>query len=194
MFLKPDYPALPALAGVLAAAFVLPAAAGLAVPVRAARFWKAFPRDKVAGWILTVIAMAWTSLWLPVMLGDFVPALAPGLLPYIQIFFIVAVIATGFALNNLLACRAAGLIMVLVPAPLLSAAQWNVSPWRLPVIVTAYAIAVAGMFVVSRPWYLRDAITYANATPKRTRLFSAAFALLGVLLAICAIKTGKFSV
>ncbi len=191
MFLKPDHPALPALAGLLAAAFVLRAIAGLAAPARAARFWKAFPRDKVAGWVLTVVAMAWTSLWLPVMLGDFVPSVAPALLPYVQIFFIVAVVATGLALHNLLACRAAGLVMVLVPAPLLSAAQWNGTVWRLPVIVTAYAIAVAGMFVVSRPWYLRDAITYANATPERTRLFSAAFALLGAVLGVCACAVGR---
>lgn len=184
MLLKPDYPTLSALVGVLGACLALPALAGVVRPVWAGALWNRFPRAKVPGYILSVVTMVWTALWIPVMLQEFIPGRAASLFPFVQFFVSVAIAALIFVLSELLSCRTAGLLFVLLPAPLLSAAQWHPSSWRLAVVVSAYVFAVAGMFIVARPWYLRDALFFCNRTPARTRAFSIAVCVWGVFLLV----------
>ena len=107
-------------------------------------------------------------------------------LPYLQVLLPLSIAAVCAFLPDLLSCRAAGALLVLLPSPLLSAAQWHPSPWRLLVVAAAYAMAVAGMFVVAKPWLLRDAIAWTTASPRRFRAVSAAFALAALALLACA--------
>ncbi|MBR1608642.1 MAG: hypothetical protein IJ678_03390, partial [Kiritimatiellae bacterium] len=103
-----------------------------------------------------------------------------------QIAVPAAIAAIVLALPDLLSCRAAGMLLVLVPSLLLSAAQWHPSPARYLPIAVGYAMAVEGMFAVARPWTLRDQIARANATPARTRAVSAFFLAVAAALLLCA--------
>lgn len=182
MLLKPDYPTLSALVGILGACLALPALAGVLRPAWAGVLWNRFPRAKIPGYVLAVVTMVWTALWIPIMLQEFMPGRAASLFPFVQIFVPVSIAAMIFVLPELLSCRTTGLLFVLLPAPLLSAAQWHPSGWRLFVVLSAYVFAVAGMFFVARPWYLRDALFFCNRTPFRTRAYSLAVCVWGLFL------------
>ena len=186
MYLKPDFPALSGIAaafGAVCAALALP---GAVSPARAAALWRKFPRSVWPGRVMAAVALAWTAAWAPLFLVEFVPSAAPKLFPLLQFALAAMVVSVCVALPELLSCRAAGMLMLLAPAPMLSAAQWHPSPCRYLVIAVAYAMAVSGMFVVARPWLLRDAVLRANATAGRTRAFSAAFLALGLAFLACA--------
>ena len=181
--LKPDRDSLAALAALLGAAWLALAAPGLLAPARAAAPYRRFARSVWPGRVLAAVCIAWSLLWVAAMpLGS----LLDPLLPYLQVLLPVSVVAVCVFLPELLSCRAAGALLVLLPAPLLSAAQWHPSPWRLVAVAAAYAMAVAGMFVVAKPWLLRDAITWTTASPRRFRAVSAAFALAALALLACA--------
>ena len=181
--LKPDRDSLAALAALLGAAWLALAAPGLLAPARAAAPYRRFARSVWPGRVLAAVCIAWSLLWVAAMpLGS----LLDPLLPYLQVLLPVSVVAVCVFLPELLSCRAAGALLVLLPAPLLSAAQWHPSPWRLVAVAAAYAMAVAGMFVVAKPWLLRDAVTWTTASPRRFRAVSAAFALAALALLACA--------
>ena len=181
--LKPGREALPLLAALLGAALLALAAPGLLVPARAAAPFRRFARSVWPGRVLAAVCAAWSLLWVAAMpLGS----LLDPLFPYLQFLLPAVVAAVCVFLPELLSCRAAGVLLVLLPAPLLSAAQWHPSPWRLLVVAVAYAMAVSGMFVVARPWLLRDAVAWTVAAPRRFRAVSAAFAVLALALLACA--------
>ena len=181
--LKPDRDSLALLAALLAAASLALAAPGLFAPARAAAPARRFARSVWPGRVLAAVGAAWSALWVAAMpLGS----LLDPLLPYLQLLLPASVAAVCIFLPELLSCRAVGILLVLLPSPLLSAAQWHPSPWRLLVVAVAYAMAVSGMFVVAKPWLLRDAIAWATAAPRRFRAVSAAFALLSLALLACA--------
>lgn len=181
--LKPDRDALSLLAALLGAALLALAAPGLFVPARAAAPFRRFARSVWPGRVLAAVCAAWSLLWVAAMpLGS----LLDPLFPYLQWLLPVVVAAVCVFLPELLSCRAAGALLVLLPTPLLSAAQWHPSPWRLLVVAVAYAMAVAGMFFVAKPWLLRDAIAWTTASPRRFRSVSAAFAVPALALLVCA--------
>ena len=181
--LKPDRGSLPLLAALLGAALLALSAPGLFVPARAAAPFRRFARSVWPGRVLAAVCAAWSLLWVAAMpLGS----LLDPLFPYLQFLLPVFVVAVCVFLPELLSCRAAGALMVLLPAPLLSAAQWHPSPWRLLVVAVAYAMAVAGMFFVAKPWLLRDAVAWTVASPRRFRAVSAAFAVAALALLVCA--------
>ena len=76
---------------------------------------------------------------------------------------------------------------MLLPAPLLSAAQWHPSSWRYVVLVTAYVFAVAGMYAIAAPYRLRDALCWAAASHPRLRLLACLDLLFGILLVALAL-------
>ena len=181
--LKPDRDALPLLAALLGAALLALSAPGLLVPARAAAPFRRFARSVWPGRVLAAVCAAWSLLWVAAMpLGS----LLDPLFPYLQFLLPVVAVAVCVLLPELLSCRAAGALLVLVPAPLLSAAQWHPSPWRLLVVAVAYAMAVAGMFFVAKPWLLRDAVAWTTSSPRRFRAVSAAFAATALALLACA--------
>ena len=185
--LKPDYPHLALLSGLLGAATALLALPGVAAPERAAALWRRFPRSVWPGRVLAVVSLAWAALWAPFVLVDFLQGAADRILPWVQVAFLALAAGCIAALPDLLSCRAAGMLFALLPTPLLSAARWHPSPARLLVVLVAYAMAVAGMFWIAKPWILRDWILAANATPRRARLVSALFLALGAALLACAL-------
>ena len=182
MTLKPDFDALPQIALAVGAATGLLGAFSLALPSPARRLWKAFPRSVWPGRVLAAICLVWSALWICVMpLGPLmiVRDLLWLLLP-------LAIAAVWIFIPELLACRAAGGLLVLVPAPMLSAAAWHPSVWRYAVILYAYAMIVAGMYYIALPWLLRDHIDWAHRSPGRAKAVAAAATALGLLLVVLA--------
>lgn len=182
MTLKPDYDALSRIALAVGATTGLLGAFSLALPSPARRLWKSFPRSVWPGRLLAALCLVWSALWICVMpLGPLmiVRDLLWLLLP-------LAIAAVWIYIPELLACRAAGGLLVLVPAPMLSAAAWHPSPWRYVIILYAYAMIVAGMYYIALPWILRDHIDWAHRTPRRARAIAAAATALGLLLVVLA--------
>ncbi|NCD22395.1 MAG: hypothetical protein EOL90_05575 [Spartobacteria bacterium] len=129
-------------AGVLALAFPDALRAGL----------KAFPRSKAPGWILAAIGTVWVA-WVisHAALGRF-----DVVKPFIPILAVVAYAAIVFFLDELLAPRMLGGVLLLVANPLLNGVRWADSAWRYAVILIAYAWIVAGCALMLHPWTFRQ--------------------------------------
>jgi hypothetical protein len=134
-------------AGALAAVGALCAAA----PATARDLFLRFPRNRAAGWLLTAVAIAWSAwlLW-HVPLGRF-----DVVKPYLGVLTPVAIGLVGWAMDDLLAARALGAVLLLAPAPILDAARWHPSPLRLAMTVLAYAMAFKGAVLVMSPHLFR---------------------------------------
>ena len=130
-----------ALAGLLLLRFPAAVRAGLA----------AFPRSKWPGWILTAACLFWVS-WVirHAALGRF-----EGLKPLIPVAAVLVFAGMVWLLDELLAPRALGGLLLLLANPLLNGVRWADSPWRYAVILIAYAWVVAGCALMLHPWTFR---------------------------------------
>lgn len=165
----------------LGAVLVLAGAAMAAAPGTARRLLAAFPRDIWGGRILAAAGLAW-SAWLVYQMpfGGFdvyKPALygiAPGI-------FVLAVLF----LDELLAARALGGILLLVPDVMLNAAFGHPSPLRLVIVALAYAMIVLGLFLIISPFRFRRAVRPAiEAGDPRCRAVGIGGAVAGVALCL----------
>ncbi len=178
--LRPMAEALPAVSSVIGGVFLLLGLPGLLAPARFRSAARAYPRSVWPGRVLSAVALVWSALWLQVMpLGP-----VAVIRPYLPVLTIGAVAAVWFWCDELLSCRAVGALLVLVPTPMLSAAQWHTSPARFFVLVLAYLLAVAGMFVVAQPYHLRDVLSWSAATPSRLRAVSVVPTAIGAALLV----------
>jgi hypothetical protein len=146
------------------------------------------PRHKIAGILLTAIAMTWTCWSLYVHPVDFLAFLTPGKL--VLIGLIVTPLICLF-LDNLLCARALGGLMMLWPMPIILATRDFVTPWRLVPITLGYLSLTFGMVAVFHPWTVR--ILCERLSEHRTlRLISAAgFMLAGFLCLFATCTFGK---
>jgi uncharacterized protein YjeT (DUF2065 family) len=168
------------LAGILLALIHAPLVVS---PAAARRFFGAFPRNRVAAWVLTALDLAWAA-WLmyQVPLGrfeglkEYLPALTPIL------FFLIV-----FLVDELLAPRALGGLLVLIPAPVLDIARWHESPLRLVVVGFAYVLVVAGIVLLLSPYWFRKASQALLATDRSARGMGVAGLLVGLVLLVLAL-------
>jgi uncharacterized protein YjeT (DUF2065 family) len=82
-------------------------------------------------------------------------------------------------MDELLAARAFGGVLLLLGDPILDAIRWHDSPLRLVITSLTYVMVVAGMALVLSPYYFR---TWAHAfagSDGRCRLTGLASCLLG---------------
>jgi len=122
-------------------------------PAAVRRGWTAFPRSKPAGWVLTLIGVVWVA-WVVqhAALGRF-----EGLKPLVPVAAVALFGAMVFFLDELLAPRALGGVLLLVANPVLMGVRWADSPWRLAVVLLAYAWVVIGCALMLHPWLFRKA-------------------------------------
>jgi len=119
------------------------------------RTWlKRFPRDVWSGRLLTALALLWAAWLLQEMaLGRF-ETWKPMIWP--------AAIALGafvwYYMDDLLAPRALGALLLLYPAPVLAAARLHPSPWRIVMSLLAYVCVVKGIALLLSPFWFRMAI------------------------------------
>lgn len=145
----------------------------------------AFPRSRVPAWILTAVDLAWvTWIVLHAELGRF-----DWVKPYLYVAAPLSFFLVVFFMDELLAPRALGGLLLLLANPVIIAARWHESAWRLVMIGLAYVWAVAGIVLVLSPFYFRRVAEWATRSDPRCRLLGllrAGFgaALIGLGLAV----------
>ncbi|HAS82677.1 MAG TPA: hypothetical protein DCS43_08410 [Verrucomicrobia bacterium] len=144
-----------------------------------------FPRHRWIGWALAGGAVVWAA-WL---LRD----MPLGRFDYLKQFLVpAAVVFAGlvlYTMEELLAPRALGALLLLYPAPLLEAARLHESPWSVVMSLVAYVMVVKGMALLLSPYLFRKATERVLATDTACRVigsvglaFDAALLLLALVV------------
>lgn len=122
-----------------------------AFPSALRRGWMAFPRSKVPGWVLTAVGVVWVA-WVVqhASLGRF-----DGLKPLIPFAAVGLFGAMVYFLDELLAPRALGGLLLLVANPILMGVRWAESAWRIVPVLMAYAWVLFGCALMLHPWLFR---------------------------------------
>lgn len=153
-------------------------AAFLAAPEAFKRWALAFPRSPTWAWILTAADLFWVAwIVLHAPLGRF-----ENLKPLVYLAAPVAFMLIVFFMDELLAPRAAGGLLLLLANPILNAARWHPSPWRLVVTVLCYLWVVAGIVFILSPYRFRYMVEWATKTTLRMRILGAVRLLFGLVL------------
>ena len=156
---------------------------GLFNPSASIRLAREFPRSRLMGTVLLLIATIWSFLLVQdIDLGEF------SRLRGIMLIGIVAGAALSWIyVDEFLSVRALGMILLLAAEPLLESSALRVEPSRLILVVLAYAWVVAGLFFVGMPYILRDAVGAISSD--RRVWFSAALCgfLYGTALILAAL-------
>jgi hypothetical protein len=134
----------------------------LAAPQPTRRFLAAFPRSEAIGTALIAIAGIWTFLLVQAMdLGEFGNLKRP-----LLIAVPIGAVLTWKFVDEFLAVRALGILLLLAATPLLEAAFLKEPVSRLLLVILAYYWIIAGLFLVGVPYVLRDVITWLLARPR----------------------------
>jgi uncharacterized protein YjeT (DUF2065 family) len=147
-------------------------------PSDASRVLNAFPRNKISGYVLSVIAWVWAGWAFSQMDIDFINP-HKYLLPFLVL---VCIPLTWFWMGNLLPCRALGGILTLFPHGLFLVTRSHPSQWRLVLVTLAYIAIVMGMMYLLYPWKMRKQIIWITARPTLFRAVGAIGAALGILM------------
>ena len=150
----------------------------LALRDRAAVALRRFPRSAIAGVTLSTLAFLWAAVIVHVAPLDFI---APYKTPVV-IVLLVSIPLSWFWMGDLLAARALGGLLSLLPAPVLLATRFLDSGWRLVMVVLMYVYALTGMFFAGMPHLCRDAITWLTARPARFTAAGAISLVTGLLV------------
>jgi uncharacterized protein YjeT (DUF2065 family) len=163
---------------VMAAVILLLSLPLVASPGSVAPALAGFPRCRVAAGILTAASLFWAAMIVyNADLGRF-DSLKPGImLGAVVLFFLVF-----FLMDELLASRALGGLLMLVATPILNAARFHASGFRLVPVVLAYVIVVAGMALVLNPYLFRKAVERIGPSPARWRAIGGGGIALSVVL------------
>ncbi len=139
---------------------------------------KYFPRSRPAGVILLSIAAIWFFWIVKTMdLGEF-----SSWRNTMLIFIPVWAIATILWVEEFLAVRALGILLLLGAEPLIESAFLKPDVLRYFVNLLAYAWAILGLFWVGMPYLLRDQIAWVSKTDLRWKLACLGGIAYGVLL------------
>lgn len=161
---------------------VLAAACGavLALPMRAEAWLRRFPRHRPSAWVLTTVAVIWSAL----LLADTPLGPVERFKPLLFVLAPLAVALLGFFVDELLAARALGGLLLLVPAPILDTFRWHGSVLRYVPIVLAYVMVVAGIALVLSPYLFRKWVDVSCGRSGRLRLTGALGFGLGLALLV----------
>jgi hypothetical protein len=127
------------------------------------RLVQRFPRDVWSGRILAALAVFWSACIVRDMpLGRFDV--------YKPLIWPLAVVLAGFVwvyMDELLAPRALGALLLLYPAPVLAAARWHDTPSSVVMSFVAYVCIVKGMALLLTPYWFRVAAErFLNSTAR----------------------------
>jgi len=144
------------------------------------RLLLAFPRSRWPAWLLTAVDLCWVS-WVVyhASLGRF-----DGLKPSLFLLTPLAFFLLVFYMDELLAPRALGGLLLLLANPMLNAARCHPSAWHFVMTVLAYVWVVAGMVLVLSPFRFRQTAAFATRTDARCRLGGLGRVALGLLLLV----------
>lgn len=138
-------------------------------PAQVRRMLDALPRHTLTAWALAAVDLLWVA-WLinETSLGRF-DAWKPALYFITPLSFYLLI----QYLDELLAVRALGGLLLLVAAPILDIARWHDSEWRLVIVGLVYIWVVIGMFLVMSPHLFRRTVRRVLPDDARGRLSAA---------------------
>ena len=152
----------------------------LAAPDRARRGARAFPRSAWTGRLLTAIDIAWVAvIVVRAPLGRF-----EHLKPLVYIAAPAGYLLIVSFMDELLAPRALGGLLLLAANPLVRSAFVHPSSLRLVMTCFAYFWVVAGMVLMLSPYRFRQAAELTLGSDSKCRVTGAIRLLLGTIM-IC---------
>ncbi|MDK2857312.1 MAG: hypothetical protein PWQ29_881 [Verrucomicrobiota bacterium] len=158
------------------------AAGGISIlaPARVQRGLTAFPRSVWPGRILAAVDLVWAAYGLTLLHLGMMDAWK------VHLYWLtpVAIFLCIKYLDELLSPRALGGFLLLAAGPVLDAARWNPSGWRLIVTVIAYLWIGFGLLLLLSPWWFRRIVLLATKNRSALRVGGAVklFAGIGLLL------------
>ena len=142
---------------------ILKHSVGLVQAAKIQAIAKDFPRNRIWGAVLLILATLWTLFLVGHMdMADFFAWRGKLLMILPVASFLVIIFVPEF-----LAVRALGSIMLLAASPVLHAAFLQPQLSRLLLPVLAYAWVIVGMFFVGMPYLMRDWINWVTASQAR---------------------------
>jgi hypothetical protein len=157
-------------------------AAGVMAVVRTKAFQDfliAFPRCRVGGIVMATLALLWAGWLIGKMQIGFLEAYKSWLL----ILTPATILLVVLYLDELLAARAFGGLLLMLPTVILDAARWHDSAWRYVPIVFAYALVVKGSFLVLAPYKFRRWSTVLTESESRCKTWGGALIGTAVVFA-----------
>jgi hypothetical protein len=173
------YPLSLELALILTGLFLIGIHAVAVLAPQATKDWlKALPRSKSMGFVLFTMVAVWAELlvWI-VDLGEFTPWR-----PRLLLFVPIAYVLTLMFVEEFLAARALGMLVLLAAEPLLEAAFLRPETSRLFLVSLVYVWISFALFWIGMPYTLRDQIGWLTRTAARWRLTAIGGVAYGVLL------------
>lgn len=147
-------------------------------PALSRRGLAAFPRSEWAGRILAAIALAWAAALVRDMpLGWFDQHK-----DWLYVVTPAVYVLTVLFVDDLLAPRAFGGLLLLVAEPVLTAARFHPSGARLVLVLLAYGWVGVGTLLVLTPYWFRKTVERICGTDARCRILGAAGLAVGALL------------
>ena len=151
-------------------------------PQAAGRALVAFPRNRLAGWILCAVGWFWTAYELDTIGIEVFDRYLKAFPGELWLLAAVLTVLTCWWMENLLPIRGVAAIFMLFPAELFPTIRLEESPWRLALVALAYVCAPAGMFGMFYPWRIRQAFAWMAANGARVAAAGALCLAYGAVL------------
>jgi hypothetical protein len=150
----------------------------LALPSQTQAWLKAFPRSSFIGVVLLAVAAIWFYWLVSTMdLGEF-----EKFRKAFKIGTPIAAVLTGIYVQEFLAVRSLGMIVLLGAEALLEAAWLRPEMSRLWMVSLVYVWLTVALFWVGMPYVLRDQISWVSSSQKRWRVAAIVGIVYGVIL------------
>ncbi|HRZ99931.1 MAG TPA: hypothetical protein P5055_04260 [Candidatus Paceibacterota bacterium] len=152
----------------------------LANPGGFARLARQFPRSLGWGYVLMALGTAGFLYNLSLeSVADFAPYKR-----WMYLGFAAVGILSCLYVRDFLAVRGLAIVLLLLAKLMVDTAHWADSLWRLVIVVWAYALVLAGIWLTVSPWRMRDLINWAVATDNRTRILAVCRLVFGLFVAL----------
>jgi hypothetical protein len=155
----------------------------VAAPAAVRRGLTAFPRSIWPGRVLAAVDLVWAAIAFSQMhLGMFDAW-------KVHLYWLtpVAIFLCIKHLDELLSVRALGGLLLLAAGPVLNAARWHPSDWRLVVTVIAYLWITVGLVFLLSPWWFRRLVLAVTQSDVVLRIGGAVRTLFGLGLILLAL-------
>ncbi|WPJ93936.1 hypothetical protein SH580_10855 [Coraliomargarita algicola] len=146
--------------------------------MRSAKSVQAFPRSRIAAYILLGTAAAW-FLYKVTQLG---PADFGQYKNILFAVFLVVALGSFIYVPDFLAVRGLAALILLTAGALLNAAYMELPTTRLFLVSFVYLAIIAALILGSNPYKLRDFFEWLYRKETRPRIFGGIFAAYGLLL------------
>lgn len=146
------------------------------------KWLKQLPRNKGLGVAILTIDLVWSWILISTMdLGEF-----QSIRKTLQILIPVTYVLVINFVDEFLAVRALGVLLLLAASPILDAAFLEMPASRLLLPILAYAWIILGLFWVGMPYVMRDQIAWVSASESRWKGACAGGVGYGFLMLVCA--------